>query len=508
VVTGVEPDSTDHLAARRRKLTAVRARGGEPFANGFAPTHCSAEVQARFGAIPAPALDADEPPLRLAGRIVSRRDFGKASFIHLQDRGGRLQVYLRRDLLGDDAFALFQESDLGDIIGVAGRPFRTKTNELTLEAQSVVPLTKALRPLPEKWHGLTDVEARYRQRYLDLISNDAVRDAFRRRAAIIDYLRAFLTAREFLEVETPMMQAVAGGAAARPFLTHHHALDMQLALRIAPELYLKRLLVGGFERVFELNRVFRNEGVSTKHNPEFTMLEFYQAYATYADFMALTEEMLVGLADTLAGGRELQVGERRIDLRPPWPRVSIPEFVARRAELSLDAVLALDLPTLRRAADRLQVRPKHDYAKEFGDDAGGYFLTDIFESVAEAELVQPTFVIDFPVAVSPLARRSAARPAFVDRFELYIAGGEIANAFSELTDPDDQRARFESQLRRRTAGDEEAHPMDDDFVRALEHGMPPAAGEGIGVDRLVMLFTDQASIRDVILFPHMRPERR
>ena len=503
----VDTDSSDQIESRRRKMQAVRDRGVEPFANGFSPTHSAGEVKQRFGGLDAVQLAACTEAIRVAGRIVGRRDFGRASFLHIQDRVDRLQAYVRRDRVSEDDFSLFQDIDIGDYVGLVGRPFRTKTNELTIEAHSLELLTKALRPLPEKWHGLVDVETRYRQRYLDLISSHAVRTTFRRRAAIIQYLREFFIARDFTEVETPMMQPIAGGAAARPFVTHHHALDMDLYLRIAPELYLKRLLVGGFERVFELNRVFRNEGISTTHNPEFTMLEFYQAYATYEDFIRLTEELLVGLADRVLDGRTLTCGGQTVDLTPPWRRLSIPEYIAARAEVPLEAVLALDLGAVRTAAVRLQFDQQQDYEGHYADGAAGYLLLDLFEAVAEPELVQPTFVYHYPVAVSPLARRSKSRPQFTDRFELFIAGREIANAFSELTDPDDQRARFEAQLRQRAAGYEEAHAMDEDFLRALEHAMPPAAGEGIGVDRLVMLFTDAASIRDVILFPHLRPER-
>lgn len=504
----MEAEATDLIAARRRKLEAVRTEGREPYPNDFAPTHTTAEFTGQFGDLPVDQLGQGCGEAALAGRIVSRRDFGKASFLHLQDRGGKLQVYVKRDAVGDDEFAAFKQMDLGDFIGVVGWPFRTRTNELTVEARRIQPLAKALRPLPEKWHGLTDVEARYRQRYLDLISNEEVRVTFRRRAQIIQFLRGFLTERDFIEVETPMMQPVAGGAAARPFVTHHNALDMDLYLRIAPELYLKRLLVGGFDRVFELNRVFRNEGVSTRHNPEFTMLEFYQAYATYEDLMDLTEEMIVGLADALLGTRTVPYGEHTIELSRPWKRLCIPEYVAGRLDLPLDAVVALDIDVLKRAAREAAPALPADYEGHYGEGAAGYLLTDMFEALAEPELIRPTFVYQYPVAVSPLARRNRHRPTFVDRFELFIGGHEIANAFSELNDPDDQRERFEAQRRQRAAGDEEAHVMDEDYLRALEHGMPPAAGEGIGVDRLVMLLANVTSIRDVILFPHLRPERR
>ena len=499
---------TDEIAARRRKLDAMRAEGKEPYPNDFTPTHTTAEFTRQFGDLPAEQLGESRAEAALAGRIVSRRDHGRASFMHLQDRAGRLQVYVKKDAVGEEAFASFKQMDHGDFIGVVGSPFRTRTNELTVEARQIQPLAKALRPLPEKWHGLTDVEARYRQRYLDLISNEEVRVTFRRRAQVIQHMRSFLAARDFIEVETPMMQPIAGGAAARPFVTHHNALDMDLYLRIAPELYLKRLLVGGFDRVFELNRVFRNEGVSTRHNPEFTMLEFYQAYATYEDLMDLTEELIVSLADSLLESRSLPYGDHTIDLSRPWKRVSIPEYVAARLDLPFDAVLALDIDVLKQAAREATPTLSGDYEGHYGEGGAGYLLTDMFEALAEPELVQPTFVYQYPVSVSPLARRNRTHAEFVDRFELFIGGHEIANAFSELNDPDDQRERFEAQRRQRAAGDEEAHVMDEDYLRALEHGMPPAAGEGIGIDRLVMLLANVTSIRDVILFPHLRPERR
>lgn len=497
----------DEREARRQKLAALRDSGINPYPNDFRPLHTTAEVADRYADRDAAALEGVADELRLAGRIVSRRDFGKASFLHVRDRCGQLQVYVKRNVVGDDAFGLFKQMDRGDFIGVAGVPFRTKTGELTVEAREIRLLGKALRPLPEKWHGLTDVEARYRQRYVDTIANDEVRAVFHKRARILQALRRFFVARDYYEAETPIMQPVAGGAAARPFVTHHNALDMDLYLRIAPELYLKRLLVGGFDRVFEIGRVFRNEGVSTRHNPEFTLLEFYQAYATYHDLMDLTEELFVELATEIAGGTVLRWEGQEIDLRRPWRRVSIPEYVAEKLELPLAAVADLDHAVLRGAADRVGGALRQDYRQKYGDAAAGYLLLDLFEAVAEPELVQPTFVEQYPVAVSPLARRSQEHPNFVDRFELFIAGKEMANAFSELNDPEDQRQRLEAQLRHRDAGDEEAHAMDEDFLRALEHGMPPAAGEGIGVDRLVMMLTDSPSIRDVILFPHMRPEK-
>ena len=499
---------SDLIAARRRKLEELRQRGVNPYPNDFRPADTAAGIQQRFGARSREQLEGCQDAVSVAGRIVGLRDFGRASFLHLQDRTGKIQAYVKREVVGEEAFSTFKAMDLGDFAGIVGYPFRTRTGELTVAAQQVRLLAKALRPLPEKWHGLTDVEARYRQRYLDLVVNQEACHVFQLRSRMVERIRAFFTARDFLEVETPMMQPLFGGAAARPFITHHNALDIDLYLRIAPELYLKRLLVGGFERVFELARVFRNEGVSVRHNPEFTMLEFYWAYATYEDLMQLTEELVGTLAEELLGQHTLTYGEWTIDLTAPWRRISMPEYVAACAQVSLDAVLALDLETLKNAAARLEVAVDNDYVAHHGPGAAGYLLNDIFEAAAEPELIQPTFVYQYPAAVSPLARRNAERPQFVDRFEPFIARREIGNAFSELNDPDDQRARFEEQLRARAAGDEEAHVMDEDFVRALEHGMPPAAGEGIGIDRLVMLFTNSPSIRDVILFPHMRPERK
>jgi lysyl-tRNA synthetase class 2 len=489
------PDDHEQIVVRRRKLTQLRERG-RPYPNDFRPDHTAADVHAVFGAR-APEALADAPAVRVAGRVMARRDFGKAGFLQLQDRSGRIQVHARRDRLGEDAFAVYQALDLGDVVGVAGSPFRTRTNELTVEAAELRLLAKSLHPLPEKWHGLQDVEARYRQRYVDLMVNPDARRIFEVRARTIRWLRDFLTARGFLEVETPMMQPIAGGAAARPFRTHHNALDVDLYLRIAPELYLKRLVVGGYERVFELSRVFRNEGLSTEHNPEFTLLEFYQAYATYEDLMALTEEMLVGIVRDVTGGSTVQYRGQAVDVTPPWPRRTIVELVAAWGGVPADRVL--EPATLERLAERVG-------GVEGAGTTPGEILYAVFERAVEPTLVQPTFVTQFPVEVSPLARRNDVDPRFVDRFELFVAGAEIANAFSELNDPEDQRARFEEQLRARAAGDEEAHAMDEDYVHALEYGLPPTAGEGIGIDRLVMLLTGATSIREVILFPQLRPE--
>ena len=423
---------------------------------------------------------------------------GKAAFFHIQDRRGRIQVYARKDRLGDEVYALFQSLDIGDIVGVWGHLFRTKTKELTIEARGLRLLSKCLRPLPEKWHGLADVEARYRQRYVDLMVNPEVRDLFEKRSRIVRLLRRFFEERDFLEVETPMMQAIPGGAAARPFVTHHNALNMDLYLRVAPELFLKRLLVGGFERVFELNRNFRNEGISVRHNPEFTMLEFYQAYATYDDLMRLTEELFVTLAEEVVGSLQVPYADHVIDLKPPWRRLTIKEAVVQHGGADEQEIGTLE---------GLQHFAKQEGLHVDLHVAYGNLLVEVFEQVAESQLIQPTFITGYPLEVSPLARKNDANPALVDRFELYIGGRELANAFSELNDPADQRQRFLQQVEARNAGDDTANPIDDDYVRALEYGMPPSAGEGIGIDRLVMFFTDSPSIRDVILFPLLRPQR-
>ncbi len=484
---------------RLKKLAELRAQGVDPYFNRFTPSHTLLQVVMEYGHLSGPELEAEGENLRLAGRLMLLREFGKATFCHLQDgSGGRLQAYVQRSVVGDEAFALFKRLDLGDIVAFDGTLFRTRTGELTLAVKRLALLTKSLNPLPEKYHGLTDVELRYRQRYLDLLANPGVRETFVRRARIITLMRRFLEERGFLEVETPMMQPLPGGAVARPFVTHHQALDLTLYLRIAPELYLKRLVVGGFDRVYEINRNFRNEGLSVQHNPEFTMLEFYQAYATYEDLMTLTEDLICYVAEQLLGSLRLIYQGAEIDLTPPWARLDlreslttfggIPEAVAR----DRDALVAL----ARR--EGVLLRPGEGY---------GRALTKLFDLKVEEKLVQPTFVLGYPLETSPLSRKSDADPQVVDRFELFIAGREMANAFSELNDPLDQRQRFEKQVEARLAGNEEAHPLDEDFLQALEYGMAPTAGEGIGIDRLVMLFTDSPSIRDVIFFPLLKPER-
>jgi len=486
----------DQVRARRDKVAALRAEGIEPYARGTAPTHTIAAVLASHAATVAETLDDQPIAVGLAGRLMALRRFGKTTFAHLQDSTGSLQIFFARDLLGD-AYALVKRLDLGDWIAVTGHLFRTQTGELTVRVTRVTLLSKALRPLPEKWHGLTDVETRFRQRYLDLIVNPEARQLFRTRSAIIDSLRRFLTGRDFLEVETPMMHAIAGGAAARPFITHHNALDRDLYLRIAPELYLKRLVVGGFERVFEINRNFRNEGIDLDHNPEFTMVEVYQAHATYEVLMAMVEELIVHLAEHHAGGLKLTWHGEPIDLTPPWTRLPLLDAVRERVE---DGGRIVTDDTFARARARdLGLEPT-------AADPHGKVITKIFEQLVEPTLTQPTFVIDYPVDVSPLARRKVAAPELVERFELFIGAREIANAFTELADPDDQRGRFEEQVAERAAGDDEAQPLDEDYLTALEHGMPPTAGCGIGIDRLVMLLTGTESIREVILFPQMKPK--
>ncbi len=483
---------------RLQKIGALRAEGVNPFANNFTPDDTAGPVRERFRGQTKEQVEQCEEAFSVAGRIVSLRNFGKASFFHVQDRTGRIQIYIQKNKVGSDSYAVFRKADVGDIVGVSGRAFVTKSDELTILADSFALLTKAMRPLPEKWHGLQDTETRYRQRYLDLIVNESVRSAFQIRSRIISFIRNFLSDRDFYEVETPMMHHIPGGAAAEPFKTHHNALDIDLYLRIAPELYLKRLLVGGFERVFEINRNFRNEGVSTQHNPEFTMVEFYQAYATFVDFMDVTEQMISGLCAELTGKTRVVYQGHELDLAPPWSRMTLKEAASRYGQIPPE-----DLGSLPAAQSRAR-----DLGIELtGKESLGEVVTEIFEHVAEPHLIQPTFITHFPVEVSPLARACETDQSVTDRFELYIAGREIANAFSELTDPEDQRARFSRQAQEKHQRTGAPAEIDEDFIRALEYGMPPAAGEGIGVDRLVMLLTDSPSIRDVILFPLLRSER-
>ena len=489
-------DENDLLRLRREKLARLRAEGNA-FPNSFRPTARAADLHAEFDALDKEAIAARDVTVTIAGRIMLRRVMGKASFVTIQDASGRIQAYLRRDAL-DEAYKRFTElADIGDIVGISGKLFRTNTGELTVDASTFELLVKSLRPLPEKFHGLSDTEARYRQRYLDLIVNEETRHIFRTRSAVVQALRDFLVERGYLEVETPMMHTLHSSGTARPFVTHHNALDMELYLRVAPELYLKRLVVGGFERVFELNRNFRNEGLSTRHNPEFTMLEFYQAYADYRDLMALTEDMLAFVARRVNGTTEVEYQGEKIDLGKPIPRATVSEAITRFAGHPPE-VLA-DPQRVHELLRRRGITPQNDWGH-------GRMLFEIFEAEVEAKLIAPLFVTQHPTEISPLARRSDTNPDTTDRFELFIAGREIANGFSELNDPEDQAERFRLQAERKAGGDLEAMQYDEDYVTALEHGLPPTAGEGLGVDRLVMLLTNTTSIRDVLLFPHMRPQ--
>jgi lysyl-tRNA synthetase class 2 len=525
-------DERDLIAEREKKAQEIRALGANPYANGFVPTHTAAEIAAKFaGAIAAaaaapPATPPGEkgapPPMlsderfAVAGRIAAYRGFGKAAFVKVLDRTGEIQVWVKKDSVGDEAFELWKKMERGDFIGAVGQATVTKTGELTILAEKIVVLTKATRPLPEKWHGLSDVEIRYRQRYVDLVVNPDVRAVFRKRSEIVAGIRRFLDARGFLEVETPMMHSIIGGAAARPFNTHHNALDLDLYMRIAPELYLKRLVVGSFERVYEIGRNFRNEGLSRQHNPEFTMLEFYQAYATYEDLMALTETLFQELARQIAGSEEITYQGQKVSLASPWPRIPMKDAIVEASQrgiipggLARPALDDADALAAWLANTGLAGRNDELGAVLRKSDTHGERVGALFDYAGEKALPEdrPAFVTEYPADTSPLSRRNDTDPSRVDRFELFIVGREHANAFSELNDPVDQRARFQRQVDAKAAGRDETMDYDEDYCRALEYGMPPTAGEGIGIDRLTMLLTDQPSIRDVILFPLMRPER-
>ncbi len=491
-------EQNEQRQQRIQKLDALRQLGIAPYGTRFEIKDRAGHLIQTHGAKTKDALSEEKISCTFAGRIVALRRFGKAGFALLQDGPDRLQVYLKKDLLPDGQYQICQELDLGDWIGVTGILFRTKTDEFTVEVRHLTFLSKALRPLPEKWHGLTDIEIRYRQRYVDLIANPHVQSIFQMRSRVITAIRRFLIDKEFLEVETPMMHPIPGGATARPFVTHHNTLKTDLYLRIAPELYLKRLIVGGFPRVFEINRNFRNEGISTIHNPEFTMLEFYMAYADYTDLMPLTEELLTHVTREVLGTTEITYQDHVINFEGPWKRWSYLQAIVEVNKLEPQVLQQREAALNAATSLELKVDPK----------AGLMSILDtIFSETVEPQLIQPTFITDYPIENSPLARRKDSDPRLTDRFELFIAGREIANAFSELNDPLDQRARFEGQVAQREAGDEEAHYLDEDYIRALEYGMPPTGGEGIGIDRLVMLLTNQPSIRDVILFPQLRPEK-
>ncbi|MQA31932.1 MAG: lysine--tRNA ligase [Luteitalea sp.] len=491
----------EQVQQRAANLDAIIRHGVAPYPSRFERQHTVSELVATHQEKSHDALESEQPRTVTGGRILAIRSFGKANFLVLSDGRSKLQVYVRQDALPPLDFQIFELLDFGDWVGVEGRLFRTRTNELTIWAGRLHFLAKCLLPLPEKWHGLTDVETRYRQRYLDLAVNPEARRVFEVRSRVVSAIRELMTARGFLEVETPMMQPIAGGALARPFRTHHNALDMDLYLRVAPELYLKRLVVGGMERVFEINRNFRNEGISTQHNPEFTMMEFYQAYADYRDLMTMTEELLPAVAHRAIGTDQITFGDHQLSLAAPYARLSLRQAASAAASDRLNqAITEADLRDRDRAAAvagrlGIDVRPGH---------GAGKIATGIFEALCEDGLRQPTFVYDFPTEVSPLSKQKADDPDTVERFELYIGGFEVANAFSELNDPLEQRRRFEAQLDDRASGDLEAHEMDEDYIRALEYGLPPTAGEGVGIDRLVMLLTNCPSIRDVILFPLLR----
>jgi lysyl-tRNA synthetase class 2 len=494
---------------RRQKLRDIEALGQQAYPHKFAITETITQILSEHGEKTAEQLENPRVQTKVAGRIISIRLQGKAGFAHLQQGGKRLQIYVKLDFVGEKGFALYKLLDLGDHIGVSGYLFRTRTGELTVHAEEITFLAKDFLPLPEKWHGLSDVELRYRQRYVDLIMNQEVREVFVKRSKVVQSVRRFLDARGFVEVETPMMQPIAGGATARPFTTHHNTLDIDLYLRIAPELYLKRLVVGGLERVYEINRNFRNEGISTQHNPEFTMLEFYQAYADYHDLMQLTEEMLAQVARDVNGTTKASFNGKDFDFAD-WQRLSMreaiikywPEAAAPKPEMAEFGTHEL----VEKLVKRLNAHHTPHMAYD-PNDPPGKTIAAMFETVAEHHLVQPTILYDFPVAISPLSKNKRDEPEWVERFEVFVGGLEIGNAFSELNDPEEQRRRFEQQLRERERGDEEAHAMDEDYIRALSYGLPPTGGEGIGIDRLTMLLTDSRSIRDVILFPLLRPQQ-
>ena len=485
----------DQLVVRREKMTEIREKGLDPFGSRFERTHLTSCIKEDFGEKTKEDLEAESHEVSIAGRIMTKRGKGKAGFAHVQDLDGQIQIYVRKDDIGEDAYELFTGADLGDIIGVTGTVFRTKVGELSVRANSFTFLTKALRPLPDKFHGLKDVEQRYRQRYLDLITSEESKETFITRSKIIRSIRHYLDGQGYLEVETPMLHSIAGGAAARPFITHHNALDMELYMRIAIELHLKRLIVGGLEKVYEIGRVFRNEGISTRHNPEFTMLELYEAYADYRDIMELTENIISNAAQEVLGTTKVTYAGEEIDLSPGWKRIHMADIVKEFTGVDF--------------WKQMTQEEAHALAKEHGVEVKptmevGHILNEFFEQKVEEELVQPTFVYGHPVEISPLAKKNPDDERFTDRFELFIVRREHANAFTELNDPIDQRERFEAQMVEKEQGNDEAHEMDDDFIEALEYGMPPTGGLGIGIDRLIMLLTDSPSIRDVLLFPQMR----
>ena len=490
-------DENRYIAQRREKLAQLRTQG-QAYPNHFRRDDFSGDLIEAYASLSREQLAQKAIKVRLAGRMMFKRVMGKASFAQLQDMKATIQIFVQRDALGEELYDAFRHSDIGDIFGVTGELFKTKTGELTIKVKTLELLTKSLRPLPEKFHGLTDQEQKYRQRYIDLIMNEDSRRVFTVRSQVISFIRQYLSNAGFIEVETPMMQVIPGGASAKPFITHHNALDMDLYLRVAPELYLKRLVIGGIEQVFEINRNFRNEGLSTRHNPEFTMLEFYQAYADYEQFMDLTEDMLRKLAQSVLGGSIVTYQGDQLDFGRIFDRISVADAILK-FNPSLDSANLEDQKYCRKAATDLGIQVEPSWG-------AGRIQIEIFDETVEHHLLQPTFVTAYPTEVSPLSRRNDDNPFIADRFELFVSGREIANGFSELNDPEDQAERFRRQVEEKESGDDEAMHYDADYIRALEYGMPPTAGEGIGIDRLVMLLTDSPSIRDVILFPHMRPE--
>ncbi|MFG6121036.1 lysine--tRNA ligase [Thalassobacillus sp. B23F22_16] len=485
----------EHMRVRREKLEAYREKGLDPFGDKFVRTHVAEDLKEQYESYTKEELEEQEINTTIAGRIMTKRGKGKAGFAHIQDLSGQIQIYVRKDRVGEDAYELFNTADMGDIVGVTGTVFKTKVGELSVKADEFTMLTKSLRPLPEKFHGLKDVEQRYRQRYLDLITNPDSRDTFVLRSKIIQSMRRYLDGLGFLEVETPMMHGIPGGASARPFITHHNALDIPLYMRIAIELHLKRLIVGGLEKVYEIGRVFRNEGVSTRHNPEFTMLELYEAYADFHDVMDLTENLVAHIAKDVLGTTKVAYGEVEVDLEPKWDRRHMVDLVKEHTGVDFWKDMSDEEAKTLAKEHGIEIQDTMTF---------GHILNEFFEQRVEEKLIQPTFVYGHPIEISPLAKKNPEDPRFTDRFELFIVGREHANAFSELNDPIDQRERFEGQLKEREQGNDEAHMMDEDFLESLEYGMPPTGGLGIGIDRLVMLLTNSPSIRDVLLFPQMR----
>ncbi|WP_174734844.1 lysine--tRNA ligase [Mesobacillus harenae] len=485
----------DQLMVRREKMNALRERGLDPFGKRFERTHDTAQIAAEFGDLEKEEVDSRNVSVKIAGRLMTKRGKGKAGFAHIKDLTGQIQIYVRQDAVGEEQYSTFDDSDLGDLIGVEGTLFKTKVGELSVKVTDYVFLTKALRPLPDKFHGLKDVEQRYRQRYLDLITSDESKETFINRSRIIQSMRRYLDAHGYLEVETPLMHSIAGGASARPFITHHNALDMTLYMRIAIELHLKRLIVGGLEKVYEIGRVFRNEGISTRHNPEFTMIELYEAYADYNDIMSLTENLIAHIAQEVLGTTTVQYGEYEVDLKPEWKRLHMVDAI--KEHTGVDFWKQMSTEEAQQLAEKhgVEITKHMQY---------GHIVNEFFEQKVEEKLIQPTFIFGHPVEISPLAKKNDEDSRFTDRFELFIVAREHANAFTELNDPIDQRERFEAQLQEKEQGNDEAHEMDEDFIEALEYGMPPTGGLGIGIDRIVMLLTNSPSIRDVLLFPLMR----